>query len=116
MGRLTTHVLDTAFGCPGQGIRVELFRLEGGRQRLVETATNDDGRAASALLEGEEFRPGRYELIFHIADYFRAKGSALTEPPFLDDVVIRFAIAEADQHYHVPLLVSPFGYATYRGS
>ena len=116
MGKLTTHVLDTAFGCPGGGIRVELFRLDDGRERLVEAVTNDDGRTAAALLDGEEFRPGRYELVFHVAAYFRAKGAALPDPPFLDDVVIRFAIADADQHYHVPLLVSPFGYATYRGS
>ena len=116
MGRLTTHVLDTALGRPGQGVRVELFSLAGDRARLVDTLTNADGRCDAPLLDGAAFRPGRYELVFHAGAYFRARGQDLADPPFLDDVVIRFGIAEADAHYHVPLLLSPYGYSTYRGS
>ena len=117
MGRLTTHVLDTSAGRPAGGIRVELYRLDGdGREKLADVATNDDGRCAEPLLEGDGFRTGEYELLFHAGAYFRAVGVALPEPRFLDIVPIRFGIAEASQHYHVPLLISPFGYSTYRGS
>lgn len=116
VGRLTTHVLDTALGRPGQGIRIELFSLAEGRLGLVDTKTNEDGRCDAPLLDGDAFRPGRYELVIHAGDYFRARGQDLADPPFLDDVVIRFGIAEADAHYHVPLLLSPYGYSTYRGS
>lgn len=120
-GYLTTHVLDTAHGCPGMNIPVSLYRLgENGsaclRELIVETITNVDGRCDQTLLSEEAFVVGRYELVFKIADYFRAKGAELAEPAFLDDVVLRFAIAEQDQHYHVPLLVSPYSYSTYRGS
>lgn len=116
MGRLTTHVLDTALGRPAKAVRVELYRLTQERTLLVDTATNDDGRCDAPLLDLDAFQTGTYELIFHAGDYFRTQGQAITDPPFLDVVVIRFGIAEADSHYHVPLLLSPYGYSTYRGS
>jgi 5-hydroxyisourate hydrolase len=116
-GRLTTHVLDTARGCPAAGLRIEAFRLTGeAREPLVSLTTNADGRCDGPVLEGAAFSPGTYELLFHVAAYFRAAGLALPEPAFLDVVPLRFGIAEAGQHYHVPLLVSPYGYSTYRGS
>ena len=117
MGRLTTHILDLSAGKPGAGIRVELTRLDGAaRVALASAVTNFDGRCDKPILEGEAFRPGSYELAFAVGDYFAARGVAQPEPKFLDIVVIRFGISSADQHYHVPLLVSPFGYSTYRGS
>ncbi len=117
MGRLTTHVLDTANGCPGSGLTLRLFRLEnGGRALLVKVITNSDGRADAPLLEGDAFKTGIYELEFDAGDYFRASGTKLADPAFLDVVPIRFGIADADAHYHVPLLISPYGYSTYRGS
>jgi 5-hydroxyisourate hydrolase len=116
MGRLTTHVLDTASGVPAQGMRVELHRLDDAPQALVTIDTTTDGRAPAPLLEGAALRSGNYELRFHVAAYFRARGAALPDPPFLDVVVIRFGIGDASQHYHVPLLVSPWSYSTYRGS
>ncbi|TVR07376.1 MAG: hydroxyisourate hydrolase [Salinarimonadaceae bacterium] len=118
MGRLSTHVLDTAHGGPAAGVAVTLDRIadDGARTRLVETRTNADGRTDAPLLAGDAFAPGRYEIVFAIGAYFRAKGVALADPAFLDEVPIRFAIAEADGHYHVPLLASPWGYTTYRGS
>ena len=114
MRRLTTHVLDTAAGKPAAGVRVVL-RRDGDPAVLVEAATNADGRLDQPLLEGAAYKPGRYELTFHVGDYFRAQGTRLADPPFLDVIPVRFAIA-ADAHYHVPLLVSPYGYSTYRGS
>ena len=116
MGRLTTHVLDTARGRPAAGLGLELAALAPERRVLATAETNADGRLDRPLLEGEAFRPGRYELVFHAAAYHRAIGLELAEPPFLDEVVVRFAIAEADGHYHVPLLLSPWSYTTYRGS
>lgn len=117
MGRLTTHVLDTANGCPGSGISLRLFRLKNdGRVLLIEAKTNSDGRADAPLLEGDAFRTGDYELEFDAGAYFRARGTKLADPAFLDVVPIRFGIADADAHYHVPLLISPYGYSTYRGS
>lgn len=116
MGRLTTHVLDTASGRPARGVRVELFNLSQTRVRLVDTVTNDDGRCDAPLLDQNVFNVGRYELVFHAGAYFRAQGMDLPDPAFLDEVVIRFGIAEPDSHYHVPLLLSPYGYSTYRGS
>jgi 5-hydroxyisourate hydrolase len=116
-GRLTTHVLDTMHGRPGRGVRIDLFRLEGhGRELMISTATNADGRCDGPLLEGEQLRPGIYELVFHVGDYFAAAGVTLPEPRFLDAVPVRFGIASTGQHYHVPLLISPYGYSTYRGS
>jgi 5-hydroxyisourate hydrolase len=118
MGRITTHVLDTAAGKPAAGMRV-VFRALDGEGEPLEAFTNADGRLDRPLLEGAAFRPGRYELAFHVGDYFRARaneqGRDLSDPAFLDVVPIRFGIA-GDAHYHVPLLVSPYGYSTYRGS
>ena len=123
MGKLTTHILDTSAGKPAANVRVELFEIidaEGGApargQRLAAAVTNADGRCAAPLLEGDIFRPGQYELAFAIGDYFAQSGVAQPEPKFIDIVVIRFGVANAGAHYHVPLLVSPYGYSTYRGS
>lgn len=116
MGHLTTHVLDTANGCPGAGIRVELFRAGAGDVPITSMVTNTDGRCDAAMLEGEAFTAGEYELVFHAGDYFNFKGQQDGEHRFLDRVVIRFGINNATEHYHVPLLLSPFGYSTYRGS
>jgi 5-hydroxyisourate hydrolase len=117
MGRLTTHVLDTASGRPAAGVRIELHRLEGAsRTMLAETATNADGRCDRPILEGAAFAPGVYELTFHAGAYFDAQGMVLPEPKFLDQVPIRFGIADAGAHYHVPLLIAPFAFSTYRGS
>lgn len=114
MGQLTTHVLDTAHGKPGAGIAIKLFALENGRHLVATSVTNDDGRTDQPLLEGDTYRVGRYELEFAVGPYF-ADASLADDPPFLDEVIIRFSLA-SDQHYHVPLLVSPWSYATYRGS
>ncbi len=117
MGRLTTHVLDTARGRPGQGIRIEVYRLsEEGRHRLKEVVTNDDGRCDAPILEGDDFTVGEYELLFHAGDYLRQQGIKADEPRFLDVIPLRFGVADAAAHYHVPLLLSPYGYSTYRGS
>ncbi len=117
MGKLTTHVLDTAGGCPAAGMTVSLWRLGAGAPEALKTITlNHDGRADAPLLEGATLLPGRYRLVFSVAPYFRARGAALPEPPFLDDVPLDFGIADASSHYHVPLLVSPWSYGTYRGS
>jgi 5-hydroxyisourate hydrolase len=117
MGKLTTHVLDTSHGRPGAGIKVELFALDGDARRALKTTkTNHDGRCDAPLLEGAALVPGEYELVFHAGDYFAAAGVAVPEPRFVDRVVLRFGIADATAHYHVPLLVSPWAYSTYRGS
>jgi 5-hydroxyisourate hydrolase len=115
---LTTHVLDTAHGRPAAGVRIDLSVVEpDGRTRLLKTVTtNADGRCDAPLLAGAELAVGRYELLFHVAAYFRAAGVPLTDPPFYEHVPVRFAIPEPAGHYHVPLLVSPYGYVTYRGS
>ncbi len=118
MGRLTTHILDTAQGRPGAGIRVELYAIgsAGAERRLAATArTNHDGRCDAPLLDGAAFHTGQWELVFHVGEYFVGAGLPLPDPPFLDQVTVRFGIA-ADAHYHVPLLVSPWSYTTYRGS
>lgn len=119
MGRLTTHVLDTATGKPAAGLKIGLFRVAGddGVPMPVRTiTTNADGRADAPLIEGAAFAPGVYELRFHAGDYLRKAGAELPEPAFLDVIPIRFGVADAAGHYHVPLLLSPFGYSTYRGS
>ncbi len=118
MAGLTTHVLDIARGGPAPGVRIELFELgENGARRLVTTtATNSDGRTDAPLIAGTDARAGIFELVFHAGDYFRAQGAKLADPPFLDVVPIRFAVADPGAHYHVPLLVSPWSYSTYRGS
>lgn len=115
-GRLTTHVLDTATGKPAAGLKIWLYRVSGNsHSKIKEVVTNDDGRCDMPLLEGKAFKTGQYELIFFAGDYLRASGAALPDPAFLDQVPIRFGMAE-DVHYHVPLLISPYGYSTYRGS
>ena len=112
MGKLTTHVLDTALGKPAAGLKIEVWR-----DALLKTiVTNSDGRADAPLLEGAAFETGHYELRFFAGDYLRGLDLNLAEPLFLDVIPIRFGIAVADQHFHVPLLLSPFGYSTYRGS
>ena len=117
MGRLTTHVLDTANGRPAAGMAVRLYRLDGAAATLLKSvALNADGRCDASLLEGDSYRPGRYRLVFAVADYFRAEGARLADPPFLDEVPLDFGIAAGSDHYHVPLLVSPWAYSTYRGS
>ena len=117
MGHLSTHVLDTANGCPAAGMQVNLLRIDGGRSDLIKSFTlNHDGRADGRLLEGATVVRGRYRLVFSVAAYFRASGAVLPEPPFLDEVPLDFGIADPQGHYHVPLLVSPWSYSTYRGS
>ncbi len=117
-GRLTTHVLDTTGGKPAAGLEIELFAISetGERTLLRRVRTNADGRVDGPLLVGEDYRPGHYELLFRAGDYLRAQGVALEDPAFLDLVPIRFGIADAGSHLHVPLLLSPYGYSTYRGS
>ena len=117
MGQLTTHVLDTAQGRPAAALRVRLLRRDGDAfVPLRDEATDADGRCARPLLEGAAMRAGRYRLVFDAGAYFRAAGVALADPPFLDEVTLDFGIADADAHYHVPLLLSPWSYSTYRGS
>ncbi len=116
MGRLTTHVLDTARGCPAAGVGVTLYRLHPERQMIAQSTTNNDGRLDTPILEDANFHAGSYELVFAAGAYFQATGVELPNPPFVDEVVIRFGIADAAAHYHVPLLVSPWSYSTYRGS
>jgi 5-hydroxyisourate hydrolase len=115
MGRLTTHVLDTAHGGPASQVEVRLYAIGTSREQVARAMTNDDGRTSSPLLADGTMVSGTYELEFDVGDYFRARGVKLAEPAFLDTVVIRFAIRD-DENYHVPLLVSPWSYSTYRGS
>lgn len=115
-GYLTTHVLDTARGCPAEGIRIELFRIEGAERNLLRTVfTNDDGRTDEQILPESEFAIGEYELVFHAGAYLDKSGTPPEAPRFLDVIPLRFGMSEP-AHYHVPLLLSPFGYSTYRGS
>jgi 5-hydroxyisourate hydrolase len=117
MGRLTTHVLDTALGRPAAGLEIALFaKADGGWKHVKSVVTNADGRVDGPILEGDAFLPGQYELQFQAGDYLRMIGMSGAEPSFLDIIPVRFGIANAAQHYHVPLLLSPFGYSTYRGS
>ena len=118
MTGLTTHVLDTALGKPAEGLTIDLYRLEGETRTLLKTlVTNADGRVdGGPILSGESFAVGTYELLFRAGDYLLGSGAALAEPAFLDLVPIRFGIADTTAHYHVPLLISAYGYSTYRGS
>ncbi|MDQ7729565.1 hydroxyisourate hydrolase [Halomonas sp. SpR8] len=117
MGKLTTHVLDTALGCPGEAIKIEVYRIEEGlRQRLKVVKTNDDGRCDAPILAGEELVTGEYELVFYAGEYLVRQGVKTDEPLFLNVIPLRFGVNDASQHYHVPLLLSPYGYSTYRGS
>ena len=118
MARLSTHVLDTSTGRPAGGVALVLSRLSDGRHRTVlgEFRTNPDGRTEAPLLTGERIEPGLYEIAFQVGDYFRAQAIPLPDPAFLDVVPIRFGIADPAGHYHVPLLVSPWSFSTYRGS
>jgi 5-hydroxyisourate hydrolase len=115
MGRLTTHILDTAHGGPAPGVDIRLFSIGEARQLVASATTNDDGRTPYPLLEDDLMKSGTYELEFDIGNYFRSRGAELADPPFLDTVVIRFSVS-ADDDYHVPLLASPWSYSTYRGS
>lgn len=116
-GRLTTHVLDTARGKPAAGVTITLYRVDGaGHHKLAETVTNTDGRTDAPMLAGADLTVGVYELVFSAGAYLRASGQATGDVLFLDDIPIRFGVPDAGQHYHVPLLISPFAYSTYRGS
>ena len=116
-GYLTTHVLDTAKGCPAAGLKIALYRVSGNsHKKLLDLTTNQDGRTDAPILPQGKFKPGTYELVFYAGDYLRASGQADEDPLFLDQVPIRFGMSDADAHYHVPLLLSPYGYSTYRGS
>lgn len=116
MSKLSTHVLDTAHGKPAAGVKLSLFVISGKEKLLLKTdVTNADGRCPP-LLEGESMRAGRYELVFEAGAYFAAQGVALPDPPFIDRVTIAFGIADPAQNYHVPLVVTPWSYSTYRGS
>jgi 5-hydroxyisourate hydrolase len=117
MGKLSTHVLDITQGKPGAGVQVKLFRVQGNEKLLLKTdTTNQDGRCERPLLSGDEVQVGKYELVFAAGDYFASQGVALPEPRFVDEVVIAFGIADAGANYHVPIVVSPWAYSTYRGS
>nr|WP_315394801.1 hydroxyisourate hydrolase [uncultured Duganella sp.] len=117
MGKLSTHVLDITQGKPGAGVKVALYAVGAqGRSLLKTDVTNADGRCSAPLLEGEALKAGKYELVFGAGDYFAAQGVALPEPRFVDEVTIAFGVASAEQNYHVPLVVSPWAYSTYRGS
>lgn len=115
-GYLTTHVLDTALGIPAAGMRIELFGLDGAPVLLRTMETNGDGRTDGPILPKDEFSTGNYELVFHAGEYLDSSGAKLETPRFLDVIPIRFGISDVNSHYHVPLLISPFGYSTYRGS
>ena len=117
MGRLTTHVLDTARGVPAANLDIDLYKIvDSSEQKIKSVSTNIDGRCDKPLLEGGSFKPGKYKLIFHATPYLEEQGDVLPKIPFLDQVVIAFGIDDAEQHYHVPLLLSACGYSTYRGS
>jgi 5-hydroxyisourate hydrolase len=117
MGKLSTHVLDITQGKPGAGVKVALYAVgPEGRELLKTDVTNTDGRCSAPLLEGDALKQGKYELVFSAGEYFAAQGVALPEPRFIDEVTLAFGVAHADQNYHVPLVVSPWAYSTYRGS
>jgi len=117
MARLSTHVLDTSRGAPARGVRIDLHKLEnGGHRHIASAVTNADGRTDAPLVSGDRLETGIYELTFHAGEYFRAARLELADPPFLDEVVVRVGIADAAGSYHIPLLLAPYGYTTYRGS
>ena len=118
MGHLSAHVLDTVHGRPAKGVCIELFALaaDGRHEVIRSTITNADGRTDEPLLSGDAFQGGAYELVFHVGDYFRSVEPKAALPPFLDLIPVRFTVAEPNERYHVPLLVSPWSYSTYRGS
>ena len=115
MTKLTTHCLDTFSGKPAKGVKVEVYSISGKKEKLNSTILNNNGRSDKPLLEGANFKEGHYELVFFIGDYFK-KITETPTIPFLDDVIIKFGISNAKEHYHIPLLVSPWSYSTYRGS
>ena len=115
MTKLTTHCLDTFSGKPAKGIKVEVYSISGKREKLNSTVLNDNGRSNKPLIEGGAFKEGQYEIIFFVGDYFK-NITTLSKIPFLNEVVIRFGVSNSKEHYHVPLLVSPWSYSTYRGS
>ena len=115
MTKLTTHCLDTFSGKPAKGVKVEVYSISEKKRKLSSTILNDNGRSDKPLLEGANFKEGEYEIVFFIGDYFK-KLTNLPKIPFLNEVVIRFGVSKADEHYHVPLIVSPWSYSTYRGS
>lgn len=116
-GFLTTHVLDTATGLPAAGLMIELFAVEDGRRvKVTERVTNSDGRTDTPILSADDFSLGTFELVFHAGDYLKSTGAVLPDPLFLDVIPIRFGVSDPASHYHVPLLLSPYGYSTYRGS
>ena len=117
MGKLSTHVLDTALGKPAAGVTIHLYRVDDkGHHNMASVVTNADGRTDAPLLSGDDLRVGTYELVFCAGDYLRRTGQAAGDTLFLDEIPIRFGVADAGGHYHVPLLISPFAYSTYRGS
>ena len=115
MTKLTTHCLDTFSGLPAKGVKVDVYFISAKKEKINSTVLNDNGRSDEPLLEGANFKEGQYELIFFVGDYFK-EITKLPKTPFLNEVVIRFGISNAKEHYHIPLLVSPWSYSTYRGS
>ena len=115
-GYLTTHVLDTSRGVSASGMAIDLYRLDNARALVRSMITDSDGRTDGPILPAEDFATGTYELVFHAGVYLDASGAAPEDPRFLDEIPIRFGVSDANAHYHVPLLISPFGYSTYRGS
>tara|TARA_Y100000590_G_scaffold461131_1_gene622030 strand:- start:257 stop:604 length:348 start_codon:yes stop_codon:yes gene_type:complete len=115
MTKLTTHCLDTFSGKPAKGIKVDVYSVSGKREKINSTVLNSNGRSEKPLLEGSNFKEGKYELVFFVGEYFK-KITDLPKTPFLDEVIIKFGISDSKEHYHVPLLVSPWSYSTYRGS
>ena len=116
-GQLTTHVLDTARGLPAGGVLIEAHLLRGGERTPIGSATtNAQGRTDTPLADGGRFERGVYELTFHVGDYFRRSGVTISDPPFLDRIVIRVGIEDPSGGYHIPLLITPYGYSTYRGT
>jgi len=117
MARLSTHVLDTARGVPAEGVTIDLHRVEAsGRLHIKRSSTNSDGRTGDSLVSGDRLETGIYELTFYAADYFRHAGIPVSNPPFFNEIVIRFGVSDPEGNYHVPLLLSPYSYTTYRGS